>query len=442
MVTKNKSISIAYVGNIVNNFYRELKFLQKIANVNVHLFIIKNISTPNTELPESDEPILKSGYPDWIQIYEGPVFGRFDNLLRLFGITWLFKSRNKKILQKLGNYDLCVMSGPDAVLLPFISGLKVFRATGSDLTVFPLFSFKEFKALRPYQEPKNLLKKFFGRMEYYGKRMFYRRAITKADYVDGGFGEPFENAIKQLKIPSKKLLPNSRLCIDLDVFKKSEDSFDYCETTWNIPKDSFVISIPSRMMIKAEYVHRKTGQWKASDVALKGIRRFLEQLDGAKKTKIVIAIPDRTLSDDLVLAKNLIKDLDLENNVKFVRGEEDQGLRRFELIKLYSRSSAVLDDFGAGWYGSVVVEALACGAPVITHVPTDLMARMFPWHPILLAKTESEIAEKLALIYRSNTEQSDIFNRGREWVETFHSKNSVIDNFVHTICKIVKRKTD
>ena len=63
-------MKIAFVGNIANNFYREVKALQNSSIISADLFLVHS-SCDNTVLPESDEPELRDNYPIWIIQYCG-----------------------------------------------------------------------------------------------------------------------------------------------------------------------------------------------------------------------------------------------------------------------------------------------------------------------------------------------------------------------------------
>ena len=88
-------------------------------------------------------------------------------------------------------------------------------------------------------------------------------------------------------------------------------------------------------------------------------------------------------------------------------------------------SSVVLDDFGAGWYGSLVVEALSCEVPVISHVPDDVMSEMFEWHPIQNAASSEDIMFALLSLYRNKDLRSELAIKSRTWVLQYHSNQAI-----------------
>ena len=178
-------------------------------------------------------------------------------------------------------------------------------------------------------------------------------------------------------------------------------------------------------MINNAEILMDTGQWKASDNAIYGFKHFLENVPKKKLNKIALLIPERTITPDLAVAKKIISILNISENVLFCSGSDMKGLSRDEMLDIYSLSNVVMDDFGAGWYGSVAVEALACGVPLVTYVPTKLLESMFPWHPIQVAKTPIEIGEALLNLYEDKETAENLSIKSKQWVDEFHS-NAVV----------------
>ncbi|HSF55146.1 MAG TPA: glycosyltransferase [Algoriphagus sp.] len=433
-----KNFKVALVGNIANNFYREGKALQQIEDIEFHLFMQLHAGIPNTELPESDEPSLFENYPSWIKCFS---LLNFKSLYyKYLGLDFLVDLETKSLLEELSRYDLCIFSGPEIALIPFVKTQTIFRATGSDLTVFPLFSFREFNALRSIDlrnvSPKSRLR---GLIQHNLNRLLYKKAVKKVDFVDWGFGKPFQDALQKLHVPSHKLLGIFRLTIDQEVFKPVEDSADYCKLKWGFSEDDFLVFIPSRIMISDSSAHRKTGQWKASDEAILGFRLFLDGLTSEKAKKTFLVIPDRTRSDELEKAKALTESLNMSDNVRFIRGTSAEGLTRYELIRMYSRAAVVMDDFGAGWYGSVVVEALSCSCPVISYVPQDIMSLFSDWHPILIAKKKRQIADMIRKIHDYPEFAAQLKEKSRQWIAATHSSQSVRSHVENELRKVLEK---
>ena len=433
-----KKFKVALVGNIANNFYREGKALQQIEDIEFHLFMQLHAGIPNTELPESDEPSLSGNYPAWIKCFSTLNFKSL--YFKLLGLDSLVDSHTVDLVNSLSEYDVCIFSGPEMALIPFVKTKTIFRATGSDLTVYPIFSFEEYNALRSIGYERLPLKdRIKSKMTYTLNQILYRKAVATADFVDWGFGKPFQDALQDLQVPQRKLLSIFRLTIDQEVFKPVEDSVDYCKKMWGFEEDDFLVFIPSRIMISDSYIHQRTGQWKASDEAMLGFRLFLDGLPEEEARKTFLVIPDRTRSDELEKAKSMVGKLKLDRNVRYISGASRDGLTRYELIRMYSRAAVVMDDFGAGWYGSVVVEALSCTCPVISYVPEDILNLFCNWHPILIAQKKDQIAGMIRKIYDDPSLTRQIKEKSRQWIKETHSSQSVRTHVENELRKVLEK---
>lgn len=101
------------------------------------------------------------------------------------------------------------------------------------------------------------------------------------------------------------------------------------------------------------------------------------------------------------------------------------------MVALYSRASVSLDDFGAGWFGSAVLESLSCRCPVITWVDPVFMIDRYQWHPLLLARSESEIAGQLDRMFLlTQDERTDLADRSRHWVQSHFTARSTASNYL------------
>jgi len=429
-------IRVAFVGNIANNFFREVNALQDDTRLQSDLYMYHDKNTPNTELPESDIPGYK--YPDWIkklpQYTKAALFSRFIPAILS---RRLFKDFND-LIDSLNSYDLCVFSGSEVLLIPFVKTKTVFRATGSDLSIYPVMSYNEYYYMRPGKiqlHNRSIIKAFSAYIQYYIKRNGYRRGVYKSTFIQAA-APPYDWALKRLPNCQSKKINFFRLAIDTKIFCNNLN-INIAKNKWGLSDVDFVIFMPSRIMLRDSYLHKITGQWKASDEAIKGFKVFIDKLDKKEKNNILLVLPDRTRSDDLEQAKKLIQELDIEKNIRFLAGLAEEGLTRSELIELYNCSDVVMDDFGVGWFGSVVVEASACGCPIVTYVRDDDMKRKYPWHPIQSAQNACEIAEVLERLYKDRTYLELLSKQSREWALQFHSFKAIRKIYSKQLKKLI-----
>ena len=413
---------VAFVGNIANNFYREAKALQG-SGFEVHLYFLHDPNNSTTQ-PESDEPELSNGYPDWIKRYPGFKTTALSLAAFRLKIKYPLHNLNKRYIEIFDSYDLCVFSSRDSWFIPFLKCKTIFRATGSDLTVSPLFSYTEVNRLRALETPRKLrFQDLKGYFSWLFSKYISAKSIKSALLVDTGFGKPLLAAASKLSLEPAQLTQLFRLAVDTTVFSKRESLL--IEKKWGLQTGKFYVFLPSRVMIRKTPELLRTGQYKGTEKAFAGFKRFLEKLDLKERRSVILLLPKRDNLVDMSIARELIQELNLTKNVQFLEGMRSDALSRDELIQIYSMSSVVLDDFGAGWYGSLVVEALSCEVPVISHVPDDVMSEMFEWHPIQNAASSEDIMFALLSLYRNKDLRSELAIKSRTWVLQYHSNQAI-----------------
>lgn len=416
--------SIAMLGNIANNFYREARLLAEDKEMAVTLFVGSAQNVPNTETPSSDPGYQSGGLERLIiRTMTRPLFGIRPHHYFLPRALWRLDPKvDLEGLRDLEAADLIVLSGPEIVLGTSIRAPFVIRPTGSDLTVRPSLSFKEFEKLREHQA-SDALSRILARLKWSLERALFRRAYKKATAVAvTTAAKPYERAISSMKLDKRRLAPGIPLAIDLNSFKRTSKWSELLPGS--VHSDDFLVFFPSRMMIKSSPTHIMTGQWKASEVGIIGFKHFLDSLPSSSQQSCWLLIPDRVLSDDLQQVKELLPELGIEENVVWLAGSEEQGLTRKEMIPLYSSASATLDDFGAGWYGSVVVEAMACESPVVTFVSEARMASAGN-PPILVAQTAEGVSAHLLKLHRNRELVRTLGRQSRKWVSSQHGEQVV-----------------
>lgn len=416
--------SIAMLGNLANNFYREARLLSKDKEIAVTLFVGAARNVANTEKPSSDPGYQSEGLERLIiREMARPRFGiRLHHYFLPRALWRLDPKVDFEGLRDLEAADLIVLSGPEIIMGNVIRAPFVIRPTGSDLTVRPSLSFKEFEELRGHQG-SGPLSRTLARLKWSLQRALFRRSYKKATAVAvTTAAKPYEGAISTIRLDKRRLVPGIPLAIDLNSFKRPSGWSKLLPSS--VRSNDFLVFFPSRMMIKNSPTHIMTGQWKASEVGIVGFKDFLDSLPSSSQQRCWLLIPDRVLSDDLQQVKELVRTLGIEENVVWVAGSEKQGLTRKEMIPLYSSSSATMDDFGAGWFGSVVVEAMACESPVVTFVSEARMASAGN-PPILVAQTADDVATQLLKLHRNRELVRTLGRQSREWVSSQHGEQAV-----------------
>lgn len=398
-------LRVALYGNMCNFLYQIAKVLRRPdaegLAIDAHLFIERSADMQN--LPESDDPEMQGGYPAWIHVDD-----------------WMHGSRRAQgvvlpwtlpLVRRWREFDLLVVSAEGPGAAPFAKRPYLFISGGGDLTLMPFA--ERYAAL---DEHPSVAKSIAWRLRAHWQRRGIKRASTIATQPF----TPFLQALDALGIPRARMAGvTSLLSLDTERFRRMprEHASAVPMNVGAMATSDFVLFHPSRLMIRDTPVLRATGQWKANDALLRGFAQFVRE---GSASRPVLALIDRVHSPDVALARQLITELGIEAHVVWLKGHSAQGFTRHELMALYSMSDVVADDFGAGWFGSVALEACATECAVLTFVDEAAMAQMYPSHPFVNARTPPEIATALARLHTNPSERADIGRRSRDWVCRHH----------------------
>lgn len=420
--------SLGLLGNIANNFSREALLLNAVGKINATCYYSADPDGPNTENPYSD-PIQRS------------TASSLFTTKPMLGIPWYLLFLPRPLLLMLPNVDraalvdldsktLRVLSGPEIMLGPILRKPFAVRPTGSDLTVYPSLKFAEYWSL----VGQNRKARKSDWLVWMLQRSLYIRSYRMAASVAVQPDPPIISALNRIKVKKSRISRGIPLAVDTQSFYRMTEKSKLLPES--VGDDDFLVFMPSRIMMTKSPAHIKTGQWKASDAGIKGFGLFVRKLGKDYARKAWLVIPDRTLSDDIQEAKRLVHELHLTDRTVWVQGVQSQGLARSEMIPLYSGASVTLDDFGIGWFGSVVVEAMACQSPVVTYVTKDVLDYSNN-PPLLIAKTPEQISERLMELYKNRSQVSAIGNSSREWVKLHHSEGAVTRSYERLMEDIV-----
>jgi glycosyltransferase involved in cell wall biosynthesis len=330
--------------------------------------------------------------------------------------TLYFKKLDRSFIKKLNaeNYDVIVVSDVGIWLAPFIKKSKFFFwTTGADITRMPFpgrFGF--------------LHKGIKGKLKSYYMAFLQRWGIKHIDFFMTQPMMPFQKAVERLHIPPQKVLDAYfPIIIDLNIFKYNENfRAGISDENWKkMEKFSFRIFHPSRLMIDKKPALVGAGQWKGNDTLLRGLREMIDRYD---VHDICVIVPDRVHSTDKALFEAEIERLKLHDYVVWVKGRTSEGFNKQEMVALYSASDLVVDEFGVGWFGSIVVEGTACSKPTMCYLDEKGIQKMYPWHPIISVNTPETIAEEIAKLYFDRKYAKQKGEDSRRWAETFHSQEN------------------
>jgi glycosyltransferase involved in cell wall biosynthesis len=404
---------VALFGNVANNLFQLGQSLREHApEIDAHLFVSHNEAWVSR--PEADEPVIRERVPSWIHVDDWAVGAA------------LVTPHRTRIVDELRQFDLLVVSGNGPMFAPFTGRPYCFFVSGGDLTEtpFPLAFMRGHETAR--QRVGALL---------IGPRQ--RRGIRRAREIWAPPYRPYLRALERLHVPTERLgtdyLP---VAIDTRRFRfdpvAKQDPSPVARDLTN--GSDFVVFHPSRLMIRSRSARqREVGNWKKNDILLRGFALFARS--GSARAP-VLGLIDRTASPDVALAKVLVAELGIADQARWLVAPRHGGFLRHELLELYSASDVVADDFGVGWFGGVTLEGLAIERPVLQYIDEDMMSRLYPWHPIVSARTPDDVAEALEKLFVDPEARVALGARGRDWVEEFHSYDAAAKRYASAIRRV------
>jgi len=198
---------------------------------------------------------------------------------------------------------------------------------------------------------------------------------------------------------------------DPDIFKPMNIKFDDFEQNQDFVEkleNKIVFYLPSRIEFDTG-----TGG-KGSHKAIRAFAKLSKH-----HPEVFLIVHDWYLSNPK--AMELIKELDIENNIYFNKNL----LSKRRLAKFINSSDAVLNNFGQYTYGTLDIETLACGKPLITNFEMDYVKKIQGDEPpILKAYSEEEIYDRMIEIINDKVSH-EFISKGPEWVSRHHGKNQV-----------------
>ena len=392
-------------GNIANTLYQLAKALRAHSSLDVHLFL--DSGHHPAMLPESADPGLVAGYPDWIHV---------DSFLgkRRYLLPW-----TSPLVAELSRFDLVIVSGEGPIFAQFCKAPWSFYVTGADLTVlpFPVRFWSRHRGLRA--------KAVSGVLGFW-----QRRGIRRATEIWSQPFSPLSGALERLGVRQGRIAAEYfPIAVDTDRLRPGRAVADARVRKLREGHDLIVFH-PSRLMIAAGPALRRAGQWKQNDLLIRAFASFVRK--GVARSPVLLLL-DRADSIDVRLARGLAQDLGIDEHMIWLRPPSPTGFTREEMLAFYGIADVVADDFGVGWFGAVTLEALALGIPVVSYIDDKPMKALYPWHPVLSAGTEAEICDWLLKLYLDPAWRRQIAQLGRAWIEEFHSEGKVAERYVRNV---------
>jgi len=403
------TVRVALLGNVVNCLLPIAQALRE-GGVEAELFVDE--AAPASGRPESADPRLAQA--SWI--HRGPWFSRRS----------LLRPSRSPVVARLGDYDLVVVSGPGPVYAQFSGRPWCWLVSGADLTVTPF--------------PWAFRSAFSGRVRRIGAyplAHWQRRAAPRAKEIWVQPFAPMRDAIARLGLASppvsNRYMP---MVVDVDQMQRGDGRpvvpaamqpiVDRMEAA------ALVVFHPTRLVMSASAVSRRAGQDKGNDQLLRALRVLQ---DRGEVARVLVVIPAIDGSRDLTAARALVEELEIEQLVLWAVPPAPGGFDRAEMRLLYDHSDVVADEFAAGWFGLVTLEALAMEVPVVSHLDERAMRVLYPeGHPVQTAETPAEIADRLVSL-RNPEHRRAIGRAGRAWVVQHHSPAAAKAHYLDAVTR-------
>lgn len=407
---------VAFFGNVANSHFRAVSALRT-SGLDAHLFI--SASDGESSRPESSDPDLARGYPDWIHC---------DDWITPFSVL---RPKRARITRQLSEFDVVVASGPGPVFAQFCGRPWAFMVTGGDLTVkpFPL----TFLDWYP---------NWAHRVAAMVAGAWQRRASRRATQVWLQPFAPMLDAADRLSIPpSRRMDRYFPLVVDTTRFSPDApvgpDASSFAGSA--VDGSDFVVFHPSRLVMDRSEKLVRTGQWKGNDRLLRGFADFVRC---GRAEHPVLVMPDIAQSRDRDTAKRMVSALGIDENVRWMVPPDGRFLDSNYMVALYQHADVVCDEFGVGWFGYVTLEAMAMGRPVLSHVDTTVMDKLYPDNPIVTAREPREIAVRLQELFADPCRRTEIGEAGRKWALRFHSPDGAARVYLSSIDALLAHAPD
>ncbi len=266
-----------------------------------------------------------------------------------------------------------------------------------------------------------------------------RRGLRSCAAVVGPADQPFEQAFAELKLGTsgvKNLMNKSYVAVDTDLFSPKVLAGHGPAKELTEASD-FIVFAPSRFLMQREPDLERSGQWKANEILLYGFAEAVPTLTGRGFSPLLALLDlPSSISPDVNRAKDLISSLGLNEFVRWLRPTNGSTFTRRDLAPLYACSHVTAGEFGVAWWGSVVLEALSSGSPVITKYEPRLEHMRYGNFPPLSTPDPEAVAEALVALASDANRRQRLGFTGRRWVLKEHSYEAVSTRIYNTLSAI------
>ena len=253
-----------------------------------------------------------------------------------------------------------------------------------------------------------------GRLCALSYRLADRVCITNADNI---------NAAKKLGLDNYGFIPHP---INEDFMKDDSKTIKLKKELHEALDSDFIVFHPSRQ----HWEEKRHPDWeKGNDIFIKGFARFVKEVNpkaGAIFVDWGVKVPE---------SKALLEELGVGDRVMWI-----SPLPNRKMIRYIRATEMLADQFYLGAFGSTMPKALACKKPAMLYLNTELHEWCFSeMPPVLNTKTEDEVFDSLAKLYKDKQWRNELCTKGKAWYDKYHSnqviKDVLLDNYEEVLRK-------
>ena len=287
--------------------------------------------------------------------------------------------------------------------------VKIMRSydlisAATEFPIFAMFSLKPYIAIATGSDLRELAQS--NKL----KGIALRRAYRKAKVVV--FTDPdLLKSVEKLKLKNAVYIPPIRDFDKFPVPKKNN----------NFPKGKFIFFHPTNHIWEI----------KKNDIFLKAFIRLAKN----RNDVYLIAI---SRGEDADKSFNLLNNSGIEGKFEFL----SKSLSQEGLISYFQNCDVAVDQFGVGSFGSLGIEAMSMGKPLISFIDEKIYEKLYEQKPpVLSSNTEDGIYEILLKLVNEKQFCENLGKQSCEWIKKFHSNKDLVKKYIN-LYQLVNEKND
>jgi glycosyltransferase involved in cell wall biosynthesis len=282
------------------------------------------------------------------------------------------------VVERLRSYDRLIVCGIRNVETMLSGRPYVFWPHGGDVNIVP------FRHETPFERT-------FARLT--------RAAIRRAEVA--GTHDP-TIAARLVELGRRDPIPYLPFLVDVDRYSPGQPESPLAREIGERAAGRRILLLASRQ-----------------DFYWKGTDRFARAFVATVKAGAPLYLVVSPWGADVEATRALFADAGVLDSVHYLESAVSKPLLR----DLFRIAELVVDQFTVTAFGALMLEAMACGAPVLINLDLDAFQSRWPGFvppPTLRASTEEEIGAVLRAVADDSGELAALARRARSWIEEHH----------------------